>query len=249
MIPCASALGGRGVLRYNTATPFTNVLSHNRMKHLQIAPTRVVLALVAALTVPHAGATLVNGDFENGLTGWTSFSTANGSGSAFTSLFDTTGSGTTSRAASLMVGQIQSQPGGVAAGGGLQQLFDFSGGAYALSVSLASWNFWTTSNAYAGVFSVALDGLQLGVFDFGSIDAQTIERGQINYSGSAAAGSHILSIQAVRPAPAASQARAPFQYIDNVTFTAANSVPEPGTLALLGLGAVALMASRKKRKA
>jgi hypothetical protein len=217
------------------------------MTHSLTAHARIVLAMAVALTASHAGASLVNGDFENGFTGWTSFSTPNGNGFAFSSLFDTTGSGTVSQAASMVVGQTQSQPGGAAAGGGVQQLFDFGGGAYELSVSVASWNFWTTSNAYAGVFSVALDGLELGVLDLGAINAQTIERGQINYSGSAAAGTHLLSIQAARPAPAASQAKAPFQYIDNVTFTATNSVPEPGTLALVGLGAVALTASRIKR--
>ena len=208
---------------------------------------RIFLTLAATLLASQAGASLVNGDFENGLTGWTAFTTANGIASPYTSIFDTTDSGSPSQAAFLMVGQAQSLPGGAAAGGGLQQLFDFGGGAYAFSVSLASFNYWTVPNAYGGAFSVSLDGLELGALDFGSIDAQSIERGHITYNGTTSAGSHLLSIQAVRPALAASQAGAPAQYIDNVTFTAANSVPEPGTLVLLGLGIVALVSATKRR--
>src|SRR6476659_9855554 len=89
-----------------------------------------VMALVAAVT--SAKADFINGNFQTGnLTGWTTYTTTNGTiGTPSVVTFDTTGGGP-SLAARLQVGQVTFQS-GVHAGGGLLQNLNLGAGAYTL---------------------------------------------------------------------------------------------------------------------
>jgi hypothetical protein len=197
-------------------------------------------ALLSAAMIAQAG--IVNGDFETGaLLPWTTYTTTLGTiGTPQVVSFNTTGTGA-SLAVQLRVGNVFSGDGG----GGISQNFTSEAGLFSVSADIASY---TTSrqNFEGGLFSLLLDGTVLDWFDFGQIDADTTERASLSYSGSIAAGSHTLRIQAQRPASTGDLT--PLQYIDNVVLTlpTRNAVPEPSALALVCVALLGLRLSRRR---
>lgn len=205
-------------------------------------------ALTAALIVasPVSAAQLIqNGNFSSGLTGWTSYLTANGTISPTTpnqggvspsnspaevATFDVTGTGA-SNALWLNAGQYL-PPYGTAnpAGGGVFQTFLSGAGAASITADIAA----TTRFAgdAGGVFSILVDGVALGSFDFGAINGTT--RSAFNFTTNLTAGTHTLALQVVRPFGPGVGLRS--QYFDNISVNGVAAVPEPGVWAMMIVG-------------
>jgi hypothetical protein len=188
------------------------------------------VAVLAAPTAAHVGNTpIVNGDFESGdLSGWTTFTTANGAiGAPGVVLFDTTGT-EVSKAAQLNVGLITYPP-FLNEGGGIYQTVN-AAGSFSLSADIAAANVrpvGSGDNGECGFFELLLDGSVVASHDFGSCDAGATVRSTLMATGlSLSPGSHEIRIRITRPYishPAPDDAngtQTPFQYIDNVRLTA-----------------------------
>lgn len=205
----------------------------------------LVLAVGFAV-MPASGGVLVNGDFETGdLTGWTVFTTSsngtNGAGLPDVVPFDVTGGGA-SNAAQFEVGQITFDS-GVQEGGGLLQVFHWSGGTARLSVDVAASQPFPPGNGSGGVFSLLLDGVVLDTFTVGDINAGEVFRSKLAATVvNLAAGDHEFKILITRPFGSTSSLT-PFQYIDNAAV-----VPEPSTLVLAGLGGLGLVGMAMRRR-
>ena len=219
-------------------------------------------AVASAIAAAPAGAAEVvqNGDFSSGLTGWTSYTTANGTIAELPSSpgapapqnasvvsFDTAGSGANS-ALLLNAGAYLPPYGSSQQGGGVFQTFTTTGGIATFSSSIAAYS--RTGNMAGGVLSVLLDGVVLDSFDFADIAAGATERGALGFTTDLAAGTYTLSLQATRPfAPGRSVNS---QYFDNVSLdVAAAAVPEPATWAMMiiGFGGVGFAMRRRSRNA
>lgn len=216
------------------------------------------VAVVFAATPSSAAELLQNGNFSSGLTGWTSYLTANGTISpsnpnqggvtpsnspAEIAVFDVKGNGTASNAAWLNAGQ-HLPPYGTAnpAGGGISQTFTSTTGVATFTVDLAArTNF---SGDAGGTFSVLLDGVVLDSVDLGAITGTV--RNSLDFSTNLTAGSHTLALQVVRPFAPARNLRS--QYFDNASLNFV-AVPEPGTWALMivGFGAVGSAVRRRQQ--
>ena len=201
-------------------------------------------AAFAIVSVAAQANLIVNGDFESGnLTGWTTFATSAGTiGTPAVVSFDTTGSGA-SNSAQFLVGRLTGT--GTPEGGGIYQTFAFGGGSILLRADIAARDPNASGNSSGGIFELLVDGIVLDTFDFGSIAGNSTERGSLDYAGSLGAGSHELRVRMTRGFTI-EEGATPYQYIDNVTAIA--SIPEPGTLALLGLGLAGLAATRRRRQ-
>lgn len=214
---------------------------------------------VAALPVS-ATEVLTNGNFSAGLTGWTSYTTANGTISASPSLptapqpqsaaivsFDVNGSGA-SNALFLNAGKINGPYNALPGeGGGVFQTFTTLGGVATFSADVAAFYTRTSGGLGIGLVSVLLDGVVLGSYDFGDVPGGTVTlRNTLGFTTDLSAGSHTLSLQATRLfAPASGVAS---QYFDNVTLDVA-AVPEPATwgMLLLGFGMVGSSLRNRRR--
>jgi len=204
---------------------------------------------------------LTNGNFEAGVTGWTSFVTANGtitdppsppvgaptSEQATTALFNVTGSGA-SNALFLNAGAKSFIPGGPQEGGGVTQTFSTTGGVATFSANIAAWTSNTVSNL--GLLSVLLDGVLMDSHDFANAPGQpTTLLSTLGFTTELSAGSHTLTLLATRQfAPSSGVTH---QYFDNVSLDVAQT-PLPAALPMFisGLGVVgALWRRNAKRKA
>lgn len=208
-----------------------------------------LLALTAAMASPAAAAeVLVNGGFDNGLTGWTSYVTDNGTIAEIPSTpgapapqtaavvaFDVDGDGAASDALFLNAGKSL-PPYGISPweGGGVSQVFQTNGGLATFSVDIAAFYSRSSGALNLGLLSVLLDGKVMDSHDFGGVDAGPATlRSTLSFSTRLAAGEHTLSLQALRPyAPGRGVAS---QHFDNASLDVA-AVPEPGAWALMLLG-------------
>lgn len=208
------------------------------------------LCILASFVLASAGARagLVNGDFEaGGLSGWSTFTTGNGTlGPVLlpqVAPFDIDGDAVPSNAVKMSVGYASapcSYPGIYCPlpteGGGIRQKIYFSGGDFAFSARVAVQNTYTLGgyNREGGHFSLILDGLTLDTFSVDRIDAGTIQRGLLSYSGFIGAGLHTLDLLVTRNyAPSQSL----FQYVDDVRVA---RIPEPATLLLAAIASLSL---------
>lgn len=230
---------------------------------------RVLLGVVALLghcAVAQAALVLVNGDFQSGLDGWSSYVTPNGTITAIpnavqqvatVSSFNTSGAGA-SNALFLNAGKAGPVFGiPPEAGGGVSQTFTTTGGQATFSASIAF--LWNSSSASfeLGTMSVLLDGQVLDFTSFPAVGTggPFTLRDTLNFTTQLTAGQHTLQLQSTRLfAPGRNVAS---QFFDNVSLdvTAANpaegAVPEPATWAMiiLGFAGVGVMASRRRKTA
>ncbi|MEO5493397.1 MAG: PEPxxWA-CTERM sorting domain-containing protein [Sphingomonas sp.] len=218
-----------------------------------------VVFAVSMAGIAHAGPVLTNGNFENGLTGWTSFTTANGTIAELPSVpgapalqsasvvsFNVKGTGA-SNALFLNAGKINgpynSNPG---EGGGIFQSFTTVGGTATFSADIAAFYTRLSGGLGIGLVSVLLDGVLLDSHDFGDVPGGTVTlRSTLGFTTNVSAGNHILSLQATRLfAPARGVAS---QYFDNVSLDVV-AVPEPATWAITLLGFGLMGASLRNRR-
>lgn len=221
------------------------------------------LACAAALTFSTASAqaqeVLTNGDFESGLSGWTSYTTANGTiaelpstpgapapQSASVVSFNTTGSGA-SNALFLNAGKIDgpynSNPG---EGGGVFQMFTTTtAGLASFSADVAALYTRTSGASGLGLMTVLLDGVVMDTYDFGGVNGGPATlRGTLDFTTNLAAGQHTITLQATRLfAPARGVAS---QYFDNVSLNV-TPVPEPVSWAMM-LGGFGLAGAAMRRR-
>jgi hypothetical protein len=226
-----------------------------------IAKLSCAVLLVVSTVPARAVEVITNGDFQSGLTGWTSYTTANGTIAATPSMpgapqpqnasvvaFNVTGSGA-SNALFLNAGKINppynSAPG---AGGGVLQTFTTTGGMATFSADIAAFTRVNGLTAF-GLMSVLLDGVVLDSFDFVGPGTSTTLRNTLDFTTNLTAGQHTIQLQATRIfAPGAGVTS---QYFDNVSLDVEAAVPEPSTWAMLILGfvGVGFMAYRRRNGA
>lgn len=197
-------------------------------------------ALLLACTATQLQASLItNGGFDTGdFTGWTIFTTPNGTlNSPAVASFDTTGIGT-SLAGQFNVAEIVFD--GTQQGGGIfQSVMVSTPGNYQLSVDIASDRPSGALNGSGGVFTLLLDNNVIDSHDFGAIPGNTTLRSSLGTVVALGTGSHELRILITRPF--ATSGLPLNQYVDNASFEAVASVPEPpqpdaGRLGCIRLG-------------
>lgn len=212
-----------------------------------LAKLGLVALLVAYNVSAQAVEVLTNGNFESGLAGWTSYTTANGTiaenpstptalqpQSASVAMFDVDGVGGASSALFLNAGRINGF-GSPGAGGGVSQTFTTAGGLATFSADIAGFT-RVGGAADLGLLSVLLDGVVLASHNFGA-GPQTgpfTSFSTLDFSTNLTAGEHTLSLQSTRLfAPA----RGTFaQYFDDVSLNVVAPVPESSTWMMLVLG-------------
>ena len=188
---------------------------------------RVVVGLATVVVglsaVPASAAIVANGDFETGdLTGWTAFTTVNGTANAGNppdvQSFDTTGAGV-SLAAHFNVGQTSGAGSSTPAGGGISQNVSLAPGNYVLGADIATHNSSGSRNADCGTFQLLVDGTAVAGKPFGDCGDGTTPRAHLSATlDFGSAGTHQLEVLIERTYAAVDD-ETPDQYVDNVTVT------------------------------
>lgn len=224
---------------------------------LPLAGLAAALALVA---VPaQAAEVLTNGNFQSGLTGWTAYTTANGTiaevpstpgapapQSASVVSFNTTGLGA-SNALFLNAGAYEPPYGIGQHGGGVTQTFTVAENSLGtFSADIAALYTRSSGALGLGLLSLIIDGVVVDSHDFGGVAGGPVTlRSTLGGTVNLDAGQHTIALQSTRSfAPGRGVAS---QYFDNVSLNTA-AVPEPATWALMILGFGLVGASLRRRQ-
>ncbi len=208
---------------------------------------RITLAISAICAVAAAQAQIfINGNFESGnLSAWNIANTANGQSPLQTTVqYDIDGAGPRpiNWAAKFNVGQVTFTPGvpegieltqSLTLTAGLQYYFDFD---WSVRRDIA------TNNAEGGIFSLIVNGNAIAFQGAGATTGTTPIFGHVTgIFTPTSTGAYTVGARIARPfTPGGSL----HQYVDNFATTVA--VPEPATMAALGLGIAAMLRRRKK---
>lgn len=210
---------------------------------MRIGIIRTTLLVASVTVVASASANLfTNGDFETGnLSGWTINPTANGMTAVQDVQVFETVLGVPSRAGHFRVGQVTFSS-GIQEGIELVQMLNLNAGTlYSFSYNVAANNSGSGGNAQGGVFTAVVNSAFVGsTFTAGSINGGQTIRGIVTGSFTpTTSGTYSVGLRMTRPFTTGTTTL--HQYVDNAT-----AVPEPATMAVLGLGVAALARRRRK---
>jgi hypothetical protein len=208
-------------------------------------PTIVCTLVVLILAAGSAQADLVNGNFETGLTGWSVFTTVNGTvgvGMPDTVLFDTNNDGIATSSARFNVGRLDFDAGG-RSGGGIYQNVDITqAGAYQVQAYTAVLDNRGGSNGDGGLFELLFDGVVVDSFDYGAVTLDVAEHQLLATVMDVTVGLHDVRLRMGRNY--LSSDVTPWQFIDDVSLTV---VPVPAAV-LLGLLGLSVAGARLRKK-
>lgn len=199
----------------------------------------LVMVILLAVVAGQASASnlLINGSFQTGdFTGWTLNTTPDGSfGDGYPIV--TTWPFGGMNAAKMEVGEVS--PEGIYAGGTLSQIFTSGGGLTTLSVMWAAQGDGIHQNAEGGLFKLILDGTVVDQHDVGTINPNDLLSGTLTATLNLSAGQHTFEVDILRNF-LTNPGNTPYQYITGADAEGAGGVPEPGTLVMLGTGALGI---------
>jgi hypothetical protein len=205
------------------------------------------LVVLAVATASHAQ--FINPGFETGdFTGWTLGLTSGGATAVQQVVpFDIDGGGPlgTSLSAQFSAGRAA----GVTTGDHgvtMTQVLNLVGGIeYTFEFDWAATRTITTSNSQGGIFALMVNGVEVNRSAAGSTSSTNPHFGHhVGTFTPGANGAYTVGVWILRPFTIPTPtAPTLFQNVDNFEMSA---VPEPGTIAVLGLGVAALLRRRRK---
>ena len=205
----------------------------------------VVIFGVAGVSQSSTIETIVNGNFEDGLNGWTVDNPDSHPFGIIDIDIDGIASLTSSNAFFTNTGGgFGSDDVNIS-----QTVSLIAGKEYTFSADLASLNGDEYGNASGGQITASFEGDTIAIFDFGFIAMSAWEYGTLSSLFTASfSGSGLFNINIYRPYRA--DDTTPYQYIDNISLTyqsESTPVPEPATLLLMGTGIIGLFGVRRKK--
>jgi hypothetical protein len=205
----------------------------------------VLFSLAFASAVAHADSIISNGNLQQGLTGWTPFTTANGTlGPAEPQVAPFSPDGVnTYDAAQVEVGQAAQSSVVDLEGGGIFQTIALPGGGVQISVNVAAQG-GTSANLYGGFAQLLIDAQPVAGYDFGALQAGEIKIATLSVDELIASGNHTIAVEFTRPATV--DAGSPFQYA--YQFQGLVDAPEPSTFLIGGLSLLLLVYCGKRKR-
>lgn len=183
---------------------------------------------VAGLSQAVAAQTVVNGNFESGLSGWSVTNTVNGVGApGTTSSVDIDGGGPlgVSSAATFLVGLAVFQ---LNAFGGIemtQQINVPAAGGYIISFDWSAQRLAEVINGEGGIFAVIVNGVEVGSVAAGEVTNSAPKYGHFTVNWNAAAAStYTIGLRITRPYVSPGEL---YQYVDNFTMVQAGGACYP----------------------
>jgi hypothetical protein len=170
-----------------------------------------------------ASVSLVNGDFETGdLTGWTQFTTTNGTMIAGVVPFDTDNDGVASSSAQFGVGQSSFEGFGVQRGGGIFQNVVLAAGTVSVTADIASDHPYAFCNLDGGTIRLLVDGAEVAAHSFGEICGPGSIHSRLNADVAIGTpGTHELRLLVTRGAMLSGVAN----YVDDIALSGSATVP------------------------